>query len=255
MLDAPLALLLTLATGKGLPSGTSAVLFLLGLSGRKGIKDIELGLLAIALATGKAVPSSPPWPSSPSSPSSRPYEHTSPGLPSGRGDWTPEEMAQFKRELAPLGVPLEELLLMLSAESGLDPHAQRGNAFGLNQAQPTLLGDAGWKGTGPGFASLNVSDQIPWLGRMLRVQFTWVGEKPQTAIDLFRMNLSPVAAKAHAEVIYDRSVVSQRPFYESNAQLDVTNDGRIDMADLASRLVSVANTPRHKRHLALLQQA
>jgi hypothetical protein len=162
-------------------------------------------------------------------------------------------MAQFKRELSDVGVPLEDLLLMLSAESALNPHAQRSNAFGLNQAQPTLLTDCGWRGTGPSFASLNVSDQIPWLGRMLRVQFGWIGYKPQSAIDLFRMNLSPVAARSRSEVLYDRSVEAQRPFYESNASLDVTRDGRIDMTDLASRLITVARTPRHQRHLALLR--
>lgn len=249
MLNAPLLLLLTIATGKEAPTATRALLFLFGLGSRKSLGDVELAVLALALATGQTEPAG--WPAAASS--STPRSASSPGLPSGSPDWTPDEMAQFARELAPVGVPLDQLLLVLAAESGLDPHAARSSAWGLNQAQQALLSDAGWKGTGPAYATLGVSSQIPWLGRMLPVQFRWIGYKPQTAIELFRMNLSPMAAKARSEVIYDSGKLSEAGMYAGNKALDVTNDGRIDMTDLGARLIEVSRTPRYQRHLAMLK--
>jgi hypothetical protein len=217
--------------------------------GRGKASDEEVWLLLLA-GLAKARASSPSSASSPPAPAARPPA----ALPRAFVPWTPDEMGVYRTELGTLGIPLAELLLLLAVESGLDPHASSGSAWGLHQAQAPLLRRAGWLSTPESFGDLGVAEQLPWIRRMLQLQIKTIGYVPKTSIDLFRMNLSPAAAKSKASVIYDRSQPKQRAQYDANKALDRAGKGRIDLDDLTERLQQVFESQRYKIHLALLQE-
>ncbi len=166
--------------------------------------------------------------------------------------WTRADMQAFKAQLSSTGIPLPSLLLMLCAESNLNPRARYRNAsFGLNQAQAALLQSVGYMAAPESYAQLSVQQQIPWIRKMLAEQTRWIGYTPTSGTELLRMQLSPVAARARAHVIYDRA--TDAVSYDANKHLDVAGKGRIDMADLGAWVDRVTRSPTFVSHLALLE--
>jgi hypothetical protein len=159
-------------------------------------------------------------------------------------------MRSFVRECEPTRVSLENYLLVLFSESGLDPAASSGVAWGLNQAQGPLLRAAGYTREPSTFTELGVSDQMPFVGRMLRQQIREVGHVPESAEELWRMNLSPAAERSQSDVIYSRGTRN----YDANAALDANRDGVITLSDLAARLAPVRAGAAFQRHLAQLRR-
>lgn len=203
-------------------------------------------VLAIVFIAGRLGPSSPSSPSSPGGGGKKPAR---PGF-----SWSDDEMRTFIREIRPSGVPLDAMLAMMVAESGLDPEASSGSAWGLNQAQGPLLRASGWTGPPPSFGKLSVSEQLPWVAKMLRVQIRAIGYAPQNAAELWRMNLSPKAAKAKADPIYRRDVPEERPLYEGNKGLDRDGKGAITMNDLQRVMAGVTRRAQFQTHLAQLRR-
>lgn len=166
--------------------------------------------------------------------------------------WSDDEMRLYISLLSPLGVDLEKYLVMLAAESGLDPQASSGSAWGLNQAQGPLLRAAGWKLAPAAFAGLSVKEQLPLVARMLKIQLGGIGYTPQTGAEFWRMNLSPKAAKERANVIYSRA--DNPAAYAGNKGLDQGAKGFIDMNDLAVVFERQARRPLVTRHWAQMRR-
>lgn len=164
--------------------------------------------------------------------------------------WSDAELEAYARELGPI-VSLEPYLSVLALESGLDPAASSGSAWGLNQAQGALLFAAGWPSSPAAFGNLDVQQQLPWIAKMLRRQINAIGYTPSTAAELLRMQLSPRAARDRSDVVFDAR--SDATFYAANSWLDRNKTGRVTMADLARELGAVEQQQRYRSHVERLR--
>lgn len=164
-------------------------------------------------------------------------------------------MLELARNIRATGIDPETMLLIYTAESGLDPHASSGSAWGLNQAQGPLLRAAGWQGEPKAFGLLGVAEQAPWLAKMLEIQIRGVGPSNiKNALDLYVMNLSPVAAKDHREVIYSRDNPAERDFYEGNKGFDREKSGRITREQVKRVLDRVSQSAIYARAVGQLHR-
>lgn len=167
-------------------------------------------------------------------------------------DWTDREMQAFLDAVKPTGVKPADALLVYALESGLQPEATSGVAWGINQAQGPLLRAAGFRSPPESFARLDAEQQMPFIGKMLAVQARSIGYVPASSAELYRANLSPAAAKSRAEIIYTRAIDGAR--YTQNRGLDHGNKGAITFDDLAQTLAQVASSALYARHLAKLRR-
>ena len=164
--------------------------------------------------------------------------------------WTDSEMATFIEQVAPIGVPLEAALKVYAAESGLDPHASSGIAWGLCQAIGSTLKALGWQRAAKEFGTLSVAQQAPWIAKLLAYQARAIGFVPDNAIDLYVANFSPLAAKMHANVLYREGTQA----YAKNRGLDHGAKGYIDRGDLALALGKAESSDAYKNAVAQLRR-
>lgn len=152
--------------------------------------------------------------------------------------WSDNDAQTFADELVPLGVPLDALLNVYASESGLDPHASSGIAWGLCQAIASTLKSVGWftdHQKASEFGQLSVAQQAPWVAKILASQIRAIGFIPKNAVELYVANFSPKAAAAHADILYS----APSKAYSKNRGLDKTGaapKGYIDRADLNAAL-------------------
>lgn len=164
--------------------------------------------------------------------------------------WRDDEMAAFVREVSPLGVSIPDALAVYTAESGLDPHASSGVAWGLCQATARTLRALGWAGSPADFARLDVARQAPWIASLIAMQIRAIGYVPATAAELYRANFSPMAAKARADVIYR----SPSDAYAANRALDRHKRGYISQSDLEESIAIARNHPAYVHAVAQYQR-
>lgn len=149
--------------------------------------------------------------------------------------WTDAEAEAFAKQISATGVPWDAALLVYASESGLDPQASSGIAWGICQATERTLRGLNWFSshkTAAEFGKLPVLYQLPWVVRLIESQISMIGFVPKTALELYVANFSPVAAKQRADVIYRQGTVE----YDKNRNLDVARKGFIDRADLSRAL-------------------
>lgn len=159
--------------------------------------------------------------------------------------WTDAEFQAFRRAVEPTGVPVPVALQVYAAESGLNPKATSGAAWGIPQMIESTLRAVGWGPPPADFARLSAAGQAPWIGKLLAMQIKQIGFVPKTATDLYVANFSPLAASNHSDVIYRKG--SQA--YDANFQLDHGQKGYINRADLALRLGQAENDPAYRAAL------
>lgn len=165
-------------------------------------------------------------------------------------EWSDYDMRAFVSEVAPIGVPLDAALMVYTAESGLDPRASSGIGWGVPQLTARTAKDLGWTRPIREFATLPVSQQAPWIAKLMAYQARMIGFVPTTALDLYVANLSPRAAREHADVLYRAGTDA----YEKNASLDTGSKGFIDRRDLQASLNRAAQTETYRRALAQLRR-
>lgn len=157
--------------------------------------------------------------------------------------WTDREMRAFIEHVEPIGVPLDASLAVYTAESGLDPKASSGIAWGLAQLTATTLKEIGWTRPAREFGTLDVVQQAPWIAKLQAAQVRAIGFVPKTALDLYVANFAPAAAKTHADVIY--SAPSQA--YLKNSALDLAHKGYISRDDLSAFVGRAKQTVTYQR--------
>lgn len=160
--------------------------------------------------------------------------------------WTASDAEAFVDAVAPTGVPLDAALAVYAAESGLDPAASSGVAWGICQAIAGTLKAIGWTRPAKEFAALRVSEQAPWVGRLIAYQIRAIGFTPKSSLDLYVANFSPLAARNHSDVIYRAGTNA----YDKNRNLDQGKKGFIDRADLAAALTRAVNSTAYQTTLA-----
>lgn len=164
--------------------------------------------------------------------------------------WTDAEMRTFIDQLKPIGVPLADALLVYTAESGLDPKASSGIAFGVPQITQIAAKQIGWTRPLREFGGLTVAQQVPWIAKLQAAQIRMIGYTPKTALELYVANLSPRAAAARTERIYDGGTAA----YAANRNLDRDRKGYIAAADLQVSLDRAKSTTTYQDALAQLSR-
>jgi hypothetical protein len=165
-------------------------------------------------------------------------------------EWSDHDMRAFIEQTSSIGLPLEAALLVYTSESGLDPTASSGLAWGIPQLTQIAAKQIGWTRPVREFATLTVAQQAPWIAKLQAAQIRMIGYTPKDALELYVANLSPKAAKARSEVIYREGTDA----YAKNANLDRDHKGYIAAADLKVSLNQAAQTETYKRAVAQLRR-
>lgn len=164
--------------------------------------------------------------------------------------WTDREIRLFADEVSSIGVPPEAALLVYTSESGLDPAASSGPAFGIPQLTSGTAKAIGWSGRIADFGKLSVTEQIPWIGRLLAYQARSIGHVPKDATDLYVANFCPRAARTNDDVLYRMGSVA----YDKNMQLDRDRKGFIARSDLEESLRRAEQTGTYRAAVAQLRR-
>lgn len=170
--------------------------------------------------------------------------------PSGKFGWSEHDMRQFVAEIEPLGVPLEDSLLVYAAESALDPRASSGVAYGIPQLTQIAAKQIGWTRPLRDFGTLSVANQAPWIARLQASQIRQIGYVPANALELAVANFSPKAARERSTVIYRQGTDA----YAKNSGLDSDHKGFIAPLDLDRALNRTRESGIYKQALALLEK-
>jgi hypothetical protein len=159
--------------------------------------------------------------------------------------WSDDDAKAFVSHVQALGVPLEAALQVYAAESGLDPQASSGIAWGLAQFTGKTLKWLGWQRSAAEFGGLTVAEQAPWIGKLLKAQVAMLGRVPNSALDLYVLNFWPKAARAGYDVILvrDSREAQERAAYEANKGFDRASKGYITRGDLQTALDRVVHLP------------
>jgi hypothetical protein len=168
--------------------------------------------------------------------------------------WTDEDMLIFDASVRGAMVPTEAALLTYTAESNLDPAASSGIAWGLAQITAGTLKEIGYTDPPAQFGKLGVADQSPWIQRLLQYQSKTIGYTPQTALDLFAVNLSPAAAVNKSITIFDGKVPKQADAYKKNKNLDRSGKGYITRNDLNAVLTELETSETYLHAIDQLQR-
>lgn len=164
--------------------------------------------------------------------------------------WSDREMRLLIAELKPLGVNVADALLVYTAESGLDPKASSGIAWGIAQWTARTLKGLGWTRKASEMGTLSIAEQVPWIGKLVAAQIRMIGYVPKTALELYVANFSPKAAQERSSVIYR----SPSDAYAKNASLDREKKGWISPADLNVRLDRAKSTKTYQTAVAQAQR-
>ena len=164
--------------------------------------------------------------------------------------WSDGDMQAFVDEVRPLGIPLADSLLVYTAESGLDPTASSGIAWGLPQLTQISAKQIGWTRPLRDFGTLTVAQQAPWIAKLQASQIRMIGYTPKNALELYVANFSPKAAAARSEVIYRRGTAS----YTKNANLDRDHKGYIAAADLKVALDRARSSTTYQNAVKQLER-
>lgn len=156
--------------------------------------------------------------------------------------WSDAEMQAFIDQVRPLGIPLADSLLVYTAESGLDPSASSGIAWGIPQLTQISAKQVGWTRPLREFGTLTAAQQAPWIAKLQAAQIRMIGYTPKDALELYVANLSPKAAAARSEVIYRQGTDA----YTKNANLDRDHKGYIAAADLKVSLDRARSTTTYQ---------
>ena len=160
-------------------------------------------------------------------------------------EWSDDDARAFVAAVKAANVPVEAALNVYAAESGLDPQASSGIAWGLAQFVGRTLKGLGWQRSGAEFGGLSVAEQAPWITRLLKSQVAMLGRAPSSALDLYVLNFWPAAARAGYDVILvrDSRVAKEREAYAKNKNLDRAGKGYITRGDLQTSLDRVVHLP------------
>lgn len=166
-------------------------------------------------------------------------------MPRPNVEWSDDDALAFTAAVKAAGVPVEAALQVYAAESGLDPQASSGIAWGLAQFVGKTLKGLGWQRSAAEFGGLSVAEQAPWIAKLLKQQVAILGRVPSSALDLYVLNFWPAAARAGYDVVLvrDSQVAKERQAYAANKNLDRAGKGYITRGDLQTSLDRVVHLP------------
>jgi len=155
-----------------------------------------------------------------------------------------------------IGMKPEDVLLIMSSESGLNPSAGNSIASGLIAATTQTLNAAGFKGSHKDFAQLPDFKQLDYIQNVLKSQIAMNGGRPfPSAAHYYCANFLPAVLSRKdiqngdssailaeknptASYIPGQSVRFSKIVYDQNPGLDQDKDGKITFGDLQRILES-----------------
>lgn len=172
-----------------------------------------------------------------------------------------------------VGMKPEDVLNVMSLESGLDPtaHNKNGNASGLVQFMPDTLKGLGFQGSHSDFRELNAVQQLDYVKKWLQ-GLTNQNGGPLTAVSYYIGNFLPVALKLPGVKNKKRNTIivarnpkrphlpgvdikRERSYYKANPVLDYNKDGFITYGDIEDILKQYAAGKNFQSALAQMQQS
>lgn len=142
-----------------------------------------------------------------------------------------------KRVAQNINCDYRDLLAIMNAESGLNPHAvnPKGGATGLIQFMPKTAQRLGT--TTEALKNMSAIEQLPYVEEFLRrckkaAGFA-EGEKLSSG-DLYALVFLP--ARAKREILCEKGEGNR--YYECNAATDLNKDGKITKSELSQRIIS-----------------
>jgi hypothetical protein len=168
----------------------------------------------------------------------------------------------------------EDLLNVMSLESGVDPtaHNANGNASGLIQFMPSTLKGLGYQGSHSDFRQLSAIDQLDYVKKYIMNNMKYNGGPFTSAAQYYVANFLPVALQLPGIKSGDPDtiIVAKNPdhphlpgvsthmesvYYNANPVLDANKDGVITYGDIETILNRVAAGSNFKSALAQLQNS
>jgi hypothetical protein len=166
----------------------------------------------------------------------------------------------------------EDLLNVMSLESGVDPtaHNPNGNASGLIQFMPATLKSMGYQGSHADFRQLSPTDQLDYVKQYILNQMKFNGGPFTSAAQYYVANFLPVALQLPGIKKGDPStiIVAKNPdhphlpgvsthmesvYYNANPVLDADHDGAITYGDIQTVLNRVSAGKNYHAALAQLE--
>lgn len=166
----------------------------------------------------------------------------------------------------------EDLLNVMSLESGIDPtaHNANGNASGLIQFMPSTLKGLGFQGSHAEFRQMSSVDQLDYVKKYILGNMKYNGGPFTSAAQYYVANFLPVALQLPGIKAGDPSTIiaAKNPdkphlpgvsthmesvYYNANPVLDADHDGAITYGDIQTVLDRAAGSKNFRSAVAQLQ--
>ena len=186
-----------------------------------------------------------------------------------------------------LGMKPEDLLAVMTSESGINPAAgnKGSGASGLIQFMPSVLSNTGFKGDPSDFRQLSGEDQLPYIQKLIEGNMKYNGGPFKSAAQYYVANLWPVAlrlpgikaedpstafleanpatvtdpktGKVYSKKYYDigQRITPQQESqaYKSNPLFHGSTPGAITYGDMMNQVNKNKRSPIYQRALAALK--
>jgi hypothetical protein len=166
----------------------------------------------------------------------------------------------------------EDLLNVMSLESGIDPtaHNANGDASGLIQFMPSTLKGLGFQGSHADFRQMSSIDQLDYVKKYILGNMKYNGGPFTSAAQYYVANFLPVALQLPGIKAGDPSTIiaAKNPdkphlpgvsthmesvYYNANPVLDADHDGAITYGDIQTVLDRAAGSKNFRSAVAQLQ--
>jgi Transglycosylase SLT domain len=166
----------------------------------------------------------------------------------------------------------EDLLNVMSLESGIDPtaHNANGDASGLIQFMPSTLKGLGFQGSHADFRQMSSIDQLDYVKKYILGNMKYNGGPFTSAAQYYVANFLPVALQLPGIKAGDPSTIiaAKNPdkphlpgvsthmesvYYNANPVLDADHDGAITYGDIQTVLNRAAGSKNFRSAVAQLQ--
>jgi hypothetical protein len=168
----------------------------------------------------------------------------------------------------------EDLLLVMSFESGINPNARNphGNASGLIQFMPSTLRGLGFEGTPEDFRRLSAEDQLEYVRRYVKAHTATNGHPFSSAAQYYVANFVPAALRLPGIQNEDPSTIlaaanpdhahlpgvsigEEQAIYNENKVLDTDHDGAITYGDIQRTMGRMTKSDTYQTAVSQMEQS
>lgn len=162
-----------------------------------------------------------------------------------------------------VGIPPEDLLVVMTLESGINPTIHNNNYGGLTQMSNNTLKGLGYSGNVEDFSKEPAYKQLDFIEKQINKLKGWIGGNFETVEQYYLGNLLPISLKLNGvrnkdvnTIIVSKdpkephlpgvSLEMEKTYYNSNKGLDLDRDGSITYGDIQNFLNKKRNESHYK---------